>query len=145
MEAVVRIFKTFATQDRTLAILGANGSYINMRFNSESIEDISHIKIRPRNPLADTMAGRAEIGQQLLNTGLIKQPSDYLRFLQTGELNEMTDEITSENDLIGAENEQMRMGNGVQALALDNHNAHLVHHKTLLNNPNQINVCHHLF
>jgi len=135
MELVIKEFKIFATAERTIAILGANKSYINMRFSSADIEDISHVKIRPTNPMSQTLAGRIEIAQNLLQSGLIKNPQDYLKVLETGDLDVLNDEVMSEDELISAENEELKQGKEVPILMLDNHITHLSKHKMLLNNP----------
>ena len=135
MEMVVAQFKLFATSERTLAILGANSSYITLRFTQADIETISHIKMRTKNALSDTVSGRMEIANQLLQTGLITNQQDYLKVLETGELDVLTDEMSTEDDLIQSENEEMRGGNEVQALIWDDHVSHISKHKMLLNNP----------
>ena len=135
MEMVVSQFKLFATAERAVSILGANNNYITLRFTQADIETISHIKMRTKNPLSDTISGRIEIAQNLLQSGLISNPQDYLKVLETGELGVITDEMSTEDDLIQSENEEMRDGNEVQALIWDDHVAHMSKHKMLLNNP----------
>lgn len=135
MELVLKEFKVFATTERTIAILGANKSYINMRFTGASIEEISHIKIRPTNPMADTAAGRMEIANAMVNSGFVKNKQDFLKVVATGDLDVLEDEAMSEDELIAAENEQLREGKSVPILMLDNHVIHLSKHKMLLNNP----------
>lgn len=135
MELSLKIYKTFAKTERTLAIVGKNGSYINEVFSGSDIEDIQRVKLITRNPMADTMAGRSAIADQLLQSGLIQNPRDYMRVLQTGELEELSDEATTEMDLIGFENDELKEGRMVQAIALDHHEQHLSKHKMLLNNP----------
>lgn len=135
MEKVVEQFKLFATAERALAILGANNSYITLRFTNADIETISHIKMRTKNALSDTISGRIEIAQNLLNSGLITNPQDYLKVLETGELGVLTDEMSTEDDLIQSENEEIRNGNQVQAIIWDDHVTHISKHKMLLNNP----------
>jgi hypothetical protein len=132
---VVKFFKMFANTERIIPIVGANQQYIAFRFDSSKIEEVKSIKIRPRNPLADSIAGRVEIANQLLDKQLIKNPQDYLRIIEHGDLNELTDEVYSEIELIESENEMLMNQQQPEALILDNHNNHIAKHKTLLNNP----------
>ena len=132
---VVKFFKIFATTERIIPITGANQQYIAYRFDASKVEEVKSIKIRPQNPLASTLAGRVEIATNLLNTGLLKNPSDYLRVIETGELNELKDEVSTEIQLIASENEMLQLGEKVVTIMLDNHNQHISKHKMLLNNP----------
>ena len=135
MLKVVKFFKLFAQTERVIPIVGSNQQYINFRFSSASIEEVKSIKIRPQNPLAQTLAGRYEVAETLLEKGMIQNANDYLRFLNTGELSELTDEIVTEIELISAENEQMKQGESPTALILDDHAQHISKHKMLVNNP----------
>jgi hypothetical protein len=135
MLKVVKFFKMFATTERILPVLGANQQYTAFRFDSSKIEEVKSIKVRPQNPLMQTLSGRVEVADNLLEKGMIQNPSDYLRLIQTGELNEMTDEVVTEIELIASENEELKQGQSVPVLALDNHTEHISKHKMLLNNP----------
>lgn len=135
MELVIEEFKTFATSERVVSIAGANNSYISLRFSNADIEEISHIKLRTKNAFSDSVSGRVEIANALLQSQLISNPQDYLQILEHGELSAMTDEQITEDDLIQSENEEMRNGSAVQAIFLDDHVAHISKHKMLINNP----------
>ena len=84
----------------------------------------------------NTTAGKLEIAKEMMQYGLIKNPEDFTAVMETGRLDIMTDETYRELLSIRLENERLSDAKDVQVLAVDNHKMHIVHHKTLLSDPN---------
>jgi hypothetical protein len=85
--------------------------------------------------MANTLAGRSEMAQQLLSAGLIKTPEQYLQVVQTGRLDVMTEGPTHELLSIKEENERLMNGGFVDVLPLDNHSLHVIQHSYLTSDP----------
>ena len=82
------------------------------------------------------MAGKIQIAQDMLQSGLIRDAREYLTVVNTGHLEPMTESEMSEILLARAENEDLRMGKSVMALMIDDHKFHALEHRAILCNPN---------
>lgn len=116
--------------------LGARDSQIYMKtYTASDLDPIQQIKITQNNPLMQTMAGRTEIAEKLVQSGLIKTAQDYISVLDGAPLNKLYADELSENDLITTENEVLIEGKKVLALSTDAHPLHIRKHAALLNDP----------
>ena len=75
------------------------------------------------------------MANQLLQTGLIKTPEQYLQVVNTGNLEPLTEHDTAQLMLIRAENEALTNGQAVTLLATDDDRLHVLEHSCVLNNP----------
>ncbi len=129
---VLKIIRTFAVNQRTLAIIGENKSS-QVLFNQDDLKEFDRIHVTQGNPLTATMAGRLQVAQQLVSNNLITNPKQFIDVLVSGNLDLMTDPVSEEDNYIIRENELMRDGEEVILLILDNHNAHIDVHRRMLN------------
>jgi len=83
----------------------------------------------------NTVAGRVQMAEQLLQMKLLKSPQQYFQVINTGRLDMTFEGEMSELLLIKSENERLLEGEQVQAIALDNHTLHINEHKTVLADP----------
>ncbi|CAB4199917.1 hypothetical protein UFOVP1351_15 [uncultured Caudovirales phage] len=125
----------FSTSKRVAYIVGKhNRSYLK-EFTQDDIGSISRVTVSAANALTKTVAGRTEIANQLLNSGLIKRPEQYMTVIQTGQLEPMFENETSELLLIRQENEDLAEGKAAQVVATDVHDMHIREHKSVLASP----------
>ncbi len=131
----IHLLADFATTKRVAYIVGKHNRSFLKEFNGEDISDISRVTVDSANALTKSIAGRTEIANQLLNAGMIQRPEQYLMVLQTGQLEPIYENETSELLLIRAENEGLSEGTPQRAVVTDNHALHIKEHKSVLASP----------
>ena len=109
-------------------------SYLK-QFKSDDLKGISKVVVDSANAFTKTTAGKVEVANNLLNSGLIKTPEQYLQVVSTGTLEPMVEHDQSELMLIRQENEMLSEGQQVQALITDNHGLHVLEHSTVASDP----------
>jgi hypothetical protein len=131
---IIDILKEYATTPRMILISGVANKAQAAQFTAKEIEDIDRVIVEAGNPLTDTLAGRIQVAQDMLQAGLTTK-EEYLNVLMTGQLEPA---YQYENALVmqlKEENEQLQNGKPVKAMASDNHPLHMREHTTLLNSP----------
>jgi hypothetical protein len=136
MEHAINATRKFAKIPQEVAMRGKTSLAQVREYTGKDLDNIHSISITLQNPLMQTMAGRIEISDKLMSSGLITTPQDYFTILEGGDLTNLTDNKTTENDLVMSENELLADGNQVFALWSDNHPYHIHKHKKLLDDPN---------
>lgn len=132
----LRILRDYATTNRVVAISGKSNSTVMKDFSGDDLQNINRVVVDVGNPVQRTTAGRVELATNLLNTGLVKTPQDYLTVVTTGQLQPMLDEETSENLGIQHENEALLDGSlPIHAMITDDPVLHIKKHASLLNSP----------
>lgn len=133
MELCFQVYSTFPETDRKVMVTGKDGRAYSYDWNKKSVQKIKKIKILRSNPLMGTLAGRADVAEKLLQTGMIKSPQEYFRIIEGAPQEELYAQELSETDLMSQENEALRRGEPVRALATDDHAVHIQHHSILTN------------
>lgn len=136
MMHTIRAFRSFAKVPRLVRLTGKNYQTFTKEFTGDKLGPIQAVKLQTVNPLMQTIAGRMDIAEKSLKTGLVKNMQEYVSILDGEPLSRLFDADLSQNDLIAAENEQLAQGQKVLALSIDNHALHIFKHKCLLNDPN---------
>jgi len=132
---VINHLKRFATTKRMVDIVGKYNKSLLKEFSGADLSDISRVTVDVSNPLTKTIAGRTELANQLLQSGLIKRADQYLMVLQTGQLDNMIDAETMSLQLMRQENELLAEGRNPPVLVLDDHAKHIQEHMAVLNTP----------
>lgn len=135
MNLTVNIESKFAKSKRTVTIYGKNNQSFTREYDGSDLKNITKFKMQAVNPLMQTLGGRIDMAEKLLQTGIVKSAQDYVSILDGAPLSQLTESETSENDLIQAENDALMDGQPVMALVTDTHPEHVLKHKTLLNDP----------
>ena len=132
---LIHMLQDYATVPRVAAIAGkAKRPYVK-EFKGDDLSQINRVTVDVGSAVSRTTAGRVEMANNLLSNGQINNPEEYLAVIQTGKLDPMIEGQTAEILLIKAENEKLREGNMVQAIAPENHRLHISEHKAVLANP----------
>ncbi len=131
----LKTYMEFADVPRSILVTGKNNMAYGYEFTGKDLKAIKKVKINRSNPLMGTIAGRSDIAEKLLQTGLIKSPQQYFRIIEGAPTEELYRQELSETDLQVSENEALMRGEQVLVLATDDHPAHIQYHNMLLNNP----------
>lgn len=131
----INAYRKFAKIPHIVRMVGKNFQSFTKDFVGSDLDPIQAIKITLQNPLTQTLSGRSDIAEKLLQGGMIKTTQDYLSVLEGSPLNQLYETELSENDLVQSENEALLEGKQVISLATDDHAAHVRKHAGLLNDP----------
>lgn len=133
--ALIQLLQTFAHEPRVAQIAGKVKKSMLKEFKADDLLGISRFVVDSANAFTKTTAGKVEVANQLLQTGLIKTPEQYLQVVNTGNLEPLVEHDTAQLMLIRAENEALTNGQAVTLLATDDDRLHVLEHSCVLNNP----------
>ena len=133
--AVIKFLQDFAESPRLVAIAGKNNRTAMKEFTGGDIANISRVVVDVGNPLARTTAGRVQIADNLLQYQLLKSPQQYINLLNTGRLDVMTNDIERELLLTSSENEAIVDGEVPPVTVIDDHQQHILEHRSVLADP----------
>jgi hypothetical protein len=129
---LLRILETRAVLPRATVIAGKNNKSYAKEFVGNDLKGINRVIVDLGNPVSNTIAGRIQMAQDLLQAQVIKSPEQYVQVVETGSTDPLVDEQRNESLLIDSENEALREGKPVQALAIDMHQMHIKSHASVL-------------
>jgi len=133
--ATLERLRVFGNVPRVAAIVGkANKQYMR-EFIGDDIAEVNRVLVDQGNPILNTMAGKANLADQLLKTGLITTPEQYITVITTGRVEPLYENLQSELMLIRQENELLNEGQNPAVLATDNPLLHIKEHATVANSP----------
>lgn len=124
----------FADSPRIANIVGESGKNWVKTFKGEDLRAINRVIVDSANPLTKSIAGRAQMADNLLQYGEITS-KQYMNVVATGNLETATDNTIFEEMAIKDENESMLNGDPVTALAIDMHYEHITAHRGLISDP----------
>ena len=129
--SMIRRLQKFCQLPILAEIVGKNNKTLIQEFTGEDINLINRVQVQAANPITKTLAGKINLADTLLQSGIIKTSDDYLMVLQTGNLQPMIHGETSELLLIADENEKISAGEIPNAIYSDNHVLHIKEHNTV--------------
>lgn len=132
---IISILREYAAVPRIAEIAGKENRTFVKEFSSQDLNKVQRVFIELGNPLTDTVAGKVNMADNLLNRGMITTPQEYLTVINTGSLDPLTQGDQAELLLIRKENEMLSDGEPVQAIELDAHQIHINEHKAVLADP----------
>lgn len=132
---MLNCFKAYANDTKTITIVGKYNRAMVKSFTKESISNINRVIVESGSALSQTIGGRTQIAQDLLKSGLIKKPEEYMSVINTGKLDPMLEGDLAELINIKAENEALADGINVTALAIDPHSLHIREHRAVVASP----------
>lgn len=128
---IITMLQNRAVLPRETIVAGKNNKNYMKEFTNEDLQAINRVVVEVGNPVSRTLAGRIQMAQDLLQSQQIT-PQEYLQVATTGKLEAAIEDKQSEQLLIRAENEDLREGKVVSALAVDKHLDHILGHKSVL-------------
>jgi hypothetical protein len=133
--AVIELNQTYAVVPRIAQIAGKSKKSYMQEFKGDDLKGISRIVVDSANAFTKTSAGKVEVANNLLQSGLIKTPEQYLQVVQTGTLEPLVEHDQAQLMLIRQENEMLASGQEVQSLMTDDHSLHVLEHSVVLSDP----------
>lgn len=132
---LIDIIKTYADIPNLLKIVGEYNKGLMKEFAEDhlKLDSINRVVVKQGNPATNTTQGRLAFGQTLLELGLIT-PQQYLQIQQSGSLEPEIEGIEAENLLIKEENERLANKEPVIAIVTENHDLHIIGHKSVISN-----------
>jgi len=124
-----------ASEPRLLSLVGENGRRFIPAFHGAMLNGVRQVSIQSGNPIMDTISGRLNLGEFLVQTGLLKTPEEFITLVKTGNLDRLTENAESQVRAVQAENDALLRGEQVQMLLIDNHKYHIVKHATIFDAP----------
>ena len=131
---ILDILKEYATTPRMILISGLANKAEAKEFTNKDLADIDRVIVEDGNPLTQTLAGRIQVAQDLVQAGLATK-EEYLNVLTTGQLEPVYKFENAQVMRIKEENEQLQKGTPVKVMSTDNHPLDIREHMVLLNSP----------
>lgn len=125
----LRIYQRMATERQLISICGQDNQWTVGEFQAEDLEMVTRIAVKAGNAMSKTLAGRVDMADKLLERQMLKTPAEYMRIVDTGELQTTFRGPVDELTFIKSENEDMARGNAAKAVIWDNHELHVREHK----------------
>ena len=132
---LINLLQDYAVTPRVAQISGKHNNGLVRAFKNDDIADISRVSIKTANPVSKTAAGRMELAKDMVGTGLVKTPEQYIEVVSTGRLEPIIEGDLAENMQIRNENEHLRELKSVSVVATDNHIQHIKEHKAVIADP----------
>lgn len=129
---ILNILKIFAVNERNVEIAGKSNKGAMLAWNRDKLSTIERVQVEVGSPLQNSEAGKLEIAQQLLTSGFVKSPQEYIEVLTTGRLEPLYHGDKAETDLIARENEALSNLQPVTVVLTDDHALHVTEHKAVL-------------
>lgn len=131
----VNIEMKFAKTPRSVSWNGKNNQAYVKEYTGDDLKNIKGFQMQRVNPLMQTLGGRVDAAEKLLQNGVCKTIQDYVSILEGAPLSQLTEVEVSENDLVQSENEALLNGSPVVVLVTDDHPFHIRKHKKLIDDP----------
>lgn len=141
--ATLYIFKRNLKGDRVTQITGQNKINSAKAWDATSFEALAGVSVQRINPMLQTPAGKMQLADVLMKTGLIKDPQQYIGVYTDGDLPQLYHRQETQLQLVKAENEALLKGTQLTPAITDNHVMHVLEHTANIDsidariNPNQ--------
>ncbi len=116
----VRIFQKMADEKHAISVVGIDEKWTVQEFQGEDLAGILRVSVKTASALSKTTAGRAEIADKLLERKLVNA-QEYLRVIQTGQLQPIFHTPVGQLNGIKARCEKLMRGEPSPPLTWDNH------------------------
>lgn len=134
MKAIVQT-SMFLDETRTLEIVGPTNGTSVANFSGQDLKGIKRVTLLTQNPLTLFSGGRQKIAEDYMKIGLITTPEEYDAVMVYGSLEPIREKFSTKQNLVSWENQQIRQGQIIYALATDDHAYHIYKHSLLQNDP----------
>lgn len=134
MTKLIGILSVYADTPRVAKIVGKSkaSGLKEFKYTGRDLNSISSIVYEMVNPISQSFGGRLTLAQDLLKSGLIKSPKQYINVVTTGQTDVLTEDDESDQLLILQENEWLTEGRPFQAIVTENHSDHIKSHMSVL-------------
>jgi len=126
--ATLHILKSKMKVERVTQIVGANNLNVAKTWGQDQLKEISGITVQTTNPMLQTPAGKMQLADVLMQSGLIKDPQQYIGVYTDGDLPQLYHRQETQLVLVKAENEALLKGTQLIPAITDNHVMHILEH-----------------
>ncbi len=134
MTGSIRTIKKNMIGKKVVRIVGATSDPYLKEFTSSDLDDFESISVQLTNPMLQTPAGKMNMADNLMKTGLIKDAQEYIGVYTEGDLPQLYNRQESQLKLIKQENEAMLQGQCPEVSVYDNHVSHILEHTIIFDN-----------
>lgn len=134
MTLSVKYYRMFGAETQIVAMADGKTNYVQ-EFKNSDLASFERVTLDITNPTMATYGGRQNDVEQLLAAGLIQDLGTYFRVKEGAPVSATYETVLDESNLIQKENDDLLEGVECPVLFTDNHQMHIAHHKSLLNNP----------
>lgn len=132
---LLHLLQNFANTKRITAMAGKSNKGAMKAWTGKDIDQIERLVCDLGNPAFRTFSGRIDTADKLLDKGRIKDPTQYMQLIKTGNIDPMFESPLSKLELIRKENEILMEGGQVRAMVGDTHIQHAQEHRVILDDP----------
>jgi hypothetical protein len=134
MTKAIGVLRVYADTPRVARIVGKSKSQglKEFKYTGDDLNSISSIVYEMVNPVSQTIGGRTQMAETLIEHGQITSPRQYLTVVETGNLDALTSPDEDMDLLILEENEALSEGKSVQAVIIENHANHIKGHMSTI-------------
>lgn len=129
---IIEILKDYANTPKVAALVGKNNKMLLKEFTGDDLHSINRVIVDVGNPLSRTIAGRVQMAEQMMQMGVIKEPTQYFQVLNTGRIDVMYEGDVSQQLLVRQENEWLADGRNPITAPTDLHAFHIQEHRAVL-------------
>lgn len=105
------------------------------KFYGFTLKEEPHFILGDFSVTHNTIAGRVQMAEQLLQMKAIKDPNQYFQVLNTGRIDSLYQGDMAELMLIQSENERLMDGESPLVSPMDSHKSHILEHRAVLADP----------
>lgn len=124
----IKILRRNMKRDKMAQIVGANNASYLKAYGPESLDQVDNINVELANPMLQTPAGKMQLADILMKTGLIKDAQQYIGVFTDGDLPQLYHRQETQLILVKAENEALLQGQALMPAITDNHVMHILEH-----------------
>lgn len=117
---------------RTGIVAGKGNRAYLKEFYGKDVNMIDRVTVTVGSPFAQTDAGKIQMAQDILQSGMITNPKEYFEVVETGSLEPLIEGPHRELMYIKQENEMLMDGQPVKAVLTDDDKLHIQEHKTVI-------------
>jgi hypothetical protein len=132
--SILRMLKTFAKSERFISIIGKHERIHRQQFTADDLQGVDRVVVDTANAMTHTAAGRQDLADKMLSSGLIRTPEEYLNVVNTGQIDTLMEADNAQLSLVRDENESLMDGGPAFVLPIDNHQLHIREHATVISN-----------
>lgn len=146
MTGTLRTLKKNMVGKQVARIVGETSEPYLKEFEASDLQDLESISVDLVNPMLQTPAGKMAMADNLMKSGLIKDPQQYIGVYTEGDLPQLYRRQETQLKLIKQENEAILKGQIPEVCITDNHVAHILEHTQVFDtiearlNPNDPHV-----
>ena len=134
MSHVINAYKIFATVEQTTSIIGESSIGYVKKWKGEDLQNIQGIKLRQTNSVMDSLAGRTQVADNLLQQQLITA-GQYIKIQSGAPIESLFEEQFSEEIAVQSEIEAILENKDIIPILTDNHPKFIAAYQRLLYNP----------